>query len=373
MTAGLFTEAGIPLSTLRYTNEGADTFRWVPDRFRLRFDPLPDEVSGSLELPPGWRALPGDGSGWLVFPRGLPRFPVQVRLVRRADGPKRVVACVELPVVFEGYNRFDPRRHRLPWANRLDELGVIEPAFRHFQRTFCFAIAPRLFFRQLYRDVVALRPGESGGVIGGLCTGLSRVALARALERVPELDDGALREWAIVLHGRQLSDRALLAGLPWFLWPSPRRAYRAFVDDLLQRGWSDRCFDLNVPRPWRRDVLSALLGQGHTVVPYAFQQSEATRAQVRVYDPNLPDRAEETVVTFDLQRDRYEYPPLGVDGARTTVVAVPTTAYLAGRSAILASLASPLLRRPRWSLVGLTGSALLLLGAFLWRWRVRRL
>jgi hypothetical protein len=300
-----------------------------------------------LDLPRHWRSLPiqeGEQRGWLVFPEGPPSFPVELRVVEHTGKTQRALAAFALPVRFCGRNRFDPQRYRLPWANRIDEFGPVEPSWDTFRRTFRLTIAPRAFFRGLYREVVQLQCDADGGVRGGLCTGLARAALARALGRLPAVHD--LRETVLVLHGRQLSDRALLAGLPWFLWPSPRRAYRAFVGDLLEQGWSERCFDLNVPRPWRRDLLQALLGQGHTVVPYAFCQEHADEAFVWVADPNYPD-ATSTVVTIDLARDRYAYPPLAVDGRRTTIVAVPLSAYLEGSTAILASLAGPLVTAPQ--------------------------
>lgn len=369
----LLSPSGEPLATLRYTNDGSDRFRWIPDRFRLLVTSegvVETEFSSlELDLPRHWRSLPiqeGEQRGWLVFPEGPPSFPVELRLVEHTGKTQRALAAFALPVRFCGRNRFDPQRDRLPWANRIDEFGPVEPSWDTFRRTFRLTIAPRAFFRGLYREVVQLQCDADGGVRGGLCTGLARAALARALGRLPAVHD--LRETVLVLHGRQLSDRALLAGLPWFLWPSPRRAYRAFVGDLLEQGWSERCFDLNVPRPWRRDLLQALLGQGHTVVPYAFCQEHADEAFVWVADPNYPD-ATSTVVTIDLARDRYAYPPLAVDGRRTTIVAVPLSAYLEGSTAILASLAGPLVTAPQRAvrtaglalLVFLAGMAVVLL------------
>jgi len=369
----LLSPSGESLATLRYTNDGSDRFRWIPDRFRLLVtsEGVAEAEFSSLELdlPRHWRSLPiqeGEQRGWLVFPEGPPSFPVELRVVEHTGKTQRALAAFALPVRFCGRNRFDPQRDRLPWANRIDEFGPAEPSWDTFRRTFRLTIAPRAFFRGLYREVVQLQCDADGGVRGGLCTGLARAALARALGRLPAVHD--LRETVLVLHGRQLSDRALLAGLPWFLWPSPRRAYRAFVGDLLEQGWSERCFDLNIPRPWRRDLLQALLGQGHTVVPYAFCQEHADEAFVWVADPNYPD-ATSTVVTIDLARDRYAYPPLAVDGRRTTIVAVPLSAYLEGSTAILASLAGPLVTAPQRAvrtaglalLVFLAGMAVVLL------------
>ncbi len=346
MKLALRTVEGQPLTEVQFTNEGAERFRWVPDRFRVQLEGPAASVAESgplrLHLPDGWRALPVGEAGWLVFPGGRPAFPCVLQVVTSQRGRERVLVEDAIPVAFCGRNVFHPERHRLPWANRVEDLGEVEPDERHFRQTFRFALAPGALFRGLYREVVGLRRAGDGTVLGGLCTGLSRVALARVLGLLAQ--DEALRDAVLVLHGRQLSDRALLAGLPWFLFPSPRRAYRAFVHDLLERGRSERCFDINVPKPWRRDVIRALLGQGHTVVPYAFCQRDEEQACVWVYDPNLPDRPADTVIRFDLRHDTYSYAPLAVDGRRTTVVAVPLTSYLAGRSAVLAGAANLLLR-----------------------------
>ncbi len=346
MKLALRTVEGQPLTEVQFTNEGAERFRWVPDRFCVQLEGRSASAvePGTLRLylPDGWRALPVSEAGWLVFPGGHPAFPCVLRVVTIQRGREHVLVEEAIPVAFCGRNVFDPTRHRLPWANRVEDLGEVEPDLRHFRQTFHWALAPGALFRGLYREVVGLRRAADGTVRGGLCTGLSRVALARALGLLEQ--EEALRDAVLVLHGRQLSDRALLAGLPWFLFPSPRRAYRAFVRDLLERGRSERCFDINVPKPWRRDVVRALLGQGHTVVPYAFCQRDVEQAYVWVYDPNLPDRPADTVVRFDLRHDTYAYAPLAVDGRRTTVVAVPLTSYLAGRSAVLAGAANLLLR-----------------------------
>lgn len=371
MKLSLTTRDGAPLETLRFTNEDSASFQWVPDRFILNYTPSSLETLAGqrivLDLPRGWRALPLRETRWLIFPSGPPRFPVRVQLTEFINQKPRSTETHELPVIFCGKSRFRPEQHRLPWANRLDDFGPVEPTLQHLKETFTVTISPHRFFHQLYRSVVGMRQKPDGGIEGGLCTGLSRAALAQALGWTRPLNEDALRNLVLILHGRQLSDRALLAGLPWFLFPSPRRAYQAFVRDLLRYGWSERCFDLNVPRPWRRDVLQALLGQGHTVVPYAFCQRTAQHAVVWVYDPNHPDQAAQTTVLFDLQHNRYEYDPLTLDGKLTTVVAVSLSAYWKGRTALLASLASPLLQLPP-TLVQRVALALLFFASFLLFW-----
>lgn len=370
---------GATLDHLVYANRPGEPFRYYPDRFILEATMPSLSVAGTsaqvvLKVPQGWYVLdygPPLFQGqrrWWIWPSGQPpsalyaELTVTLRVQRRAIARGRL----GLPIWIMGYHRFVPEQHRLPWANTLADLGEIEPSHQQFTQTFRFCLFPRAFFRGLYRDTVGIRQ-RGAQVIGGLCTGLSRLALARALEASP-LPEGTLLEQVIVLHGRQLTDRALLAGAPWFFFPSPRRAYFRFMQDVLQRRESDLCFDINVPVPWRRDVIQALLGQGHTVVPYAFQQQRPDHAAVWVFDPNAPDRASETVLSIDLRRNRYAYPPLITPNDRVTIVAVRLPHYLRGRTAVLASLANMVLYGPRWPLVMFTGSVLALT-AYVWRHR----
>lgn len=344
---------GTPLDRLAYRNERGGRFSYRPTACllvpELRGDTGDRLLTWEVSVPPGWKVVPGKrivatGSVppvWHVEPRGIPRrcrADLSVTVRDRSTVVAR--AATTVPIDVHGVSTFDPARDRLPWANRVDEFGPVTADEHVFRETFRLALLPRRFQHGLYAVVVRL-----GGGQGGVCTGMARVALARSLGLL-RAEGSDLRRAVLVLHGRQLTDRALLAGAVQFLWPSPRRAYRAFVDDLLRRGWSDLCFDVNVPKPWRRDVVSALLGQGHTVVPYAFHQSSDERADVVVYDPNRPDAAAETVITFDLARDRYRYPPLVDEDDPVTIIAVRLHSYLRGRTALLSSLASLVLFGP---------------------------
>ncbi|HLI51362.1 MAG TPA: hypothetical protein VKU87_06170, partial [Thermomicrobiaceae bacterium] len=247
----------------------------------------------------------------------------------------------DLRMRIEGYNQFDPERDRLPWANNVEDLGEVDPEWPIFDQTYGWMPFPQLLFRRLYAEILHLGPKVGSG-IGGLCTGIARAALAHSLHERPVA--ATLREEIAILQGRQLTDRALITGLFWFLAPSPRRAYHYFRDQLIGTGKNDICFDLGVPRPLRRDVIDALQHQGHTVVPYAFEQSSPDRASVLVYDPNDPP--EERVarrITFDLSTNRYQYQGLAtLDESGTTVVPVGQAAYQQGRTAFLAWLASAL-------------------------------
>jgi len=355
---------GAPLTRLRYANTpGTPAFRYHPDRIHLTAT-LDDataaegqeaqrDVQVRLTVPRGWLTLPGPvlflpagetSVSWTVYPRGVPgdyTVPLRVEILR--EGRVTAAAEASVAVTVEGYSQFDPARHALPFANTVADLGVVRPDPARFARTYRLTLLPRAFFRGLYGAVVFLG-GESGAPHGGLCTGMARAALERSLDALPP---GAnLLTEAIILHGRQLTDRALLSSAPWFFWPSPARAFRRFRADLLSRGRSDRCWDIGVPRPWRRDIARALVGEGHTVVPYGFRQEAPDRAEVLVWDPNHPTEsgADASILTLDLRGDTYGYRHRATLGdRRTTIIAVRQSAYRRGRTALLASAASLLL------------------------------
>ena len=352
----VLTGDGHPVERLLYCSERGGRFSYRPPRLQVLAQLHDPRGEGALRyrlsLPVGWLALPdqqlstfGDRPvTWLVFPQGSPQgFDLRISVTVFDRGGSIARAERLLGIELYGESPFDPARDQLPWANRASEFGQVRPDERYFRATYDLALFPESFRRGLYSAVVRLGDAREGG---GVCSGMARAALARSLGML-RAEGEDLRDQVIVLHGRQLTDRALLAGIPQFLWPSPRRAYRRFVGDLLRRGWSDLCFDVNVPKPWRRDVIRALLGQGHTVVPYAVRQRAPDQAEVLVWDPSRPEDAGETVITFDLQHDRYRYPPLVDYEDAVTIVAVRQHAYLRGRTALLSSLASLVLFSPR--------------------------
>src|SRR5690606_27093964 len=124
----------------------------------------------------------------------------------------------------------------------------------------------------------------------------------------PANRDEALRR-ITTYHGRQLADRSFLLGLPSFLRGSPGASYRTVRRDLLRKGWTDRAFDVAIPRPWRRDVVQALISKGPTIVPSRIVQEHPGKALVEVYDPNRPPATLETpeAVELDLMCERYAY------------------------------------------------------------------
>ncbi len=388
-TLTIRSEEGNLLSQLLYTNQGQPTFRYLPERFQVvvtagtHRSPRAGASSARIELPAGWRAIPSMDQPipdrdspvvWTVIPTGQPEdYTAEIR-VRISDetGPVTLLAAT-LVIEIRGYSQFDPVRHGLPWTNSVGELGEIRPTAGIFEQTFNASFFPASFFAGLYRAIVFIGAGP-GQYQGGLCTGMARAALEQSLD-ARQSGSAVSRDEVILLHGRQLSDRALLASSPWFFAPSPRRAFERFKASILATGQSDVCFDIGVPRPWRLDIPQALVQLGHTVVPYAFRQASREQAEVMIYDPNRPteSRAGQTTILFDLRDDRYEYEPWAQrDDRSITVIAAPQAAYRNGRTAFLASSASLILyprsitrSRPllqRWNLPVLAFAAIITSG-----------
>jgi hypothetical protein len=349
---------GGALDHLLWSNEKASAFRYTPSSFQLSADitalrdvyPSLDAVE--LDLPaswvsdrPRWRPSPAGVSRlvWTVSPREAPETLMpQIALTALAGGQALQTIRRTVSVEVHGVSQFDPARDAFQEQNSVSGWGVVTPREDIFQRTYRATFFPKALFDGLYRSIVFIG-GDVQGYGGGLCTGMARAALERSLAGAssgPDLD------LVLLWHGRQLTDRALLAAASWFLLPSPKRAFNAFKRDLLTTGQTRRCFDIEVPKPWRRDIVAALQREGHTVVPYAFHQSTPERADVSVYDPNDPHGsiAGQAVMTFDLARDTYGYRDMvSLEDHQTTVIAVDQSAYRRARTALLAGLASAIL------------------------------
>jgi len=340
------------LDRLIWTNEATRSFHYAPESFRLTIDLAGwRSVVPALEvaLPatwvtdrPIWRVCAPDTQflDWTVTPNEAPsEFAARVVLRALKQGIVQESIECSLAVEFRGSSQFDPASHALREVNNVDSWGEVKPARDVFERTYRFAFFPKALFNGLYRRIVFLG-GNVQGYGGGLCTGMARAALERSL--TPAQGEPSLDE-VVLWHGRQLTDRALLASAPWFLVPSPRRAFRVFRREIVESGTTTRCFDIAVPKPWRADIATALQREGHTVVPYAFRQAEPGVAEVSVYDPNDPQAslARSTIMTFDLERDTYAYRGMAsLDDRRITVIAVDQDAYHRGKTAILSGLAS---------------------------------
>ena len=350
---------GVALERLIWTNEQSHSFHYSPAAFQILVDvsgwreQCPSLDAIALDLPetwvadrPRWRpCLPGVRQlRWIVSPREEPvqfTVPIAAKALSGDDALQTIVRT--LPLEISGVSQFDPFRDAFPEVNSVAGWGVVTPCMDVFQRTYQSSIFPKALFDGLYRSIVFIG-GNLHGYGGGLCTGMARAALERSLSgrrNGPDLDQ------VLLWHGRQLTDRVLVASARWFLLPSPKHAFGLFKRDLLTTGETRRCFDIDVPKPWRRDIVGALQREGHTVVPYAFRQAAPERADVSVYDPNDPrgSSAGRAVMTFDLAHDTYAYRDMvALDDDRTTVIAVDQSAYRQGRTAILAGLASAMLR-----------------------------
>jgi hypothetical protein len=392
VTAGATLTAldGSPLGTLTFSNDDGHGFRWSPERFLLTADTdawrsaHATVDSLTLGVPQGWHIIedpcqPLDGRptvNWTVIPGGTPsQSSTTITLLGLTAAERVAEAHLLLPVVLRGQSQFDPRRDALSFANSTFALGQLGPRRDVFDRTYGLVPAASALFNGLYRAIVFIG-GDVRGYGGGLCSGMARAALERSL--TGHGSEPAI-EQVMLWHGRQLTDRALLSSAGWFFKPSPRRAYLRFRDEVIGTGRSDVCFDIRVPRPLRRDIASALMQEGHTVVPYAFRQSDDIHAEVLVYDPNHPEPESwpESVIRFDLTADTYAYRQLvSLDDRSTTIIAARQSAYRNGRSAILATLASlvlfPQARSGRLSGKTLAGAAGVTAIAASWIARRRR-
>ena len=357
---------------LRYTNVGSASFRYEPEIIEAGLDPRAlQTIHGSIRRArllapagwrvdePAWRTLTGASMIWRVRPVGEPLtcLPSLRLLVDRAAGGSGEII---LPVTIEihGVTQFDPARHALPFANSVASFGPVAPSWQDFEATYQTRPLGSIFFQGLYSQVLRLGATADGRVAGGVCTGMARSALEFSLRQpdgtIQTEDERSLRTAARTWHGKQLADRALLASTLAWLTRGSGDAYRRFRRGVLSRGRVEVAMDVNVPCPWRRNLLAALIGSGHTVVPYALRQGSDDRAWVWVYDPNYPSGPEDerSVIHFDLANDSYRYRDF--DGRRpgqpSKVLAVGQGAYRAARSGVLGALLSlALFRSPRGS------------------------
>lgn len=356
--------AGQPL---HYRNDSPERrFAYTPGELTIECDRarLAAAFGSSLSLrlngPPGWRIepagpLPGSAQPgpprlvWRVVPGGIPpgcQVNLSLTLERSDGGQSRLVHPIAVEIY--GVTQYDPARHALPFANAASEFGETVPSREVFRQTYRRAALSRHFFDRLYSAVVYLSDDPRYPRPGGLCTGIARSTLEFSLER-PEAtlaasDLADFRRTIMVWHGRQLADRALLASAWSWLARGSNDAFRSFRDDVLRTGQTAMAMDVNVPSPHRRDLFKALIGSGHTVVPYAFRQVSDDWAEVWVSDPNYcqPEQMPESVIMFDLAHNSYRY--RHYDGRRpgqpSKVLAVRQEHYRGASTAFLSGLAS---------------------------------
>jgi hypothetical protein len=318
-----------------------------------------DGVHGHLRLEadPGWLVAPAGPLQWALTPRCIDpdRQTFVVLSIISSQWPSRVLP---ITVRLDLRNGLDIAGCALPIPNRASALGEINPSRGIYDQT--YAALPealnRLLFDGLYSDIVYLR---SEGRSGGVCSGMAHWTIERGLgKELPPCNTDAAIERITMFHGRQLRDRALLGSLPWFLRGSSRAVFRAVRRDLLREGWSDRALDVDIPKLWRRDIATAIVNEGHVVVPYRLRQDVPGCGTIEVYDPNAPDAIgseEPRVIRFDLERDRYAYVHrVSLDDTNVGMIAIRQKAY-SGRGTVFLALLGSLLMNPRRAMRSLLG------------------
>ena len=305
------------------------------------------ELGPGLCLVEGERSQPSRGGAgspnWRVAADAAPgRFRYSVGL-RSREGLAVSLQSRDVVAVACGRTEFDPAEHGFAFGNRADLFGRPRPPRSVFDRTFQGGpdlLRSRLF-DGLYESVFQT----------GLCTGMARAAswfaavkdAGRAVDRTTE--DVETREIIQLLHGRQLSDRALLSSAFALLTSGPRKVFRKFREQVLTAGRSPIAIDVGIPKVTRSDFLRAVVRQGHTVVPYAYRLLPDRIAQIYVYDPVYPSDRQDgrrPIIEIDLVRNSYGYREWssGNPADPTTILGVPLSAYAGGRTAYIAGIAA---------------------------------
>lgn len=310
-----------------------------------------------VDVEPGWHVEPIGPLQWAVTPyRVDPDRRAVVVLSLAGEGQR--LATVTINVRLDLRSTLDIEGCALPLPNRASALGDVNPTREIYDQTYVALPEPmnRLLFEGLYSDIVFLR---SEGRRGGLCSGMAHWTMERALGHEPPPTDHVHAVARITMfHGRQLRDSALLGSLPWFLRGSSRAAFRAVRKDLLRQGWTDRAIDIDIPKLWRKDIATAIVAEGHVVVPYHLRQDGPDTGSIEVYDPNAPDAMgsdEPRTIQFDLGRDRYAYVHrVSLDDTDVGMIAIRQRAY-SGRGTVFVALLGSLVLNPRRALQSLAG------------------
>lgn len=307
------------------------------------------QLPAGLYLATGQRsdhgAIDGVETTWEVKldPRAAPdRFSYTMRLI----GPSGPLATTRRTMIatVHGATGFDPDRDGFSFANSPHLFGAARPPLAIFTRSFAGGLQgplPRRVFDRLYDSIFS----------SGLCTGLAMSALQRSVDRgdVPSADlsplDHEIRVLVQTLHGRQLSDAALVrAGLD-LIRNSPSRVFEALRRSILRPEAPAVAFHVGVPVLFRRDFFRAVIRQGHTVVPHSYRISPDRIAELAVYDPAFPpgpDSPAPPLLRIDLAGDTYSYRDWSSAAPenRTTITLSPLNAYSRRRSRIIVGIAS---------------------------------
>lgn len=307
------------------------------------------ELPTGLYLAEGQRpdrgAQEGADETWRV--RLDPRMaPERLRYRVRLLGPGGPLASTRrmLMTTVHGATGFDPARHGFSFSNSTAIFGSARPPWTVFTRSFAGGLrgplATRLFHRT-YGSIFA----------AGLCTGMAMAALQMfAADESPpaaerEALDQATRVMIQTLHGRQLTDAALTQGGLDLVRNSPRRVFEALRRATLDPTQAPLAIHVGVPVLLRRDFLSAVVGQGHTVVPHSYRITPDGIAEIAVYDPAFPvgeGERQPPLLRIDLEADSYSYRDWASHKPddRTTITRAPLGTYSKRRARVLAGLGS---------------------------------
>ena len=307
------------------------------------------QLPAGLYLSAGQRSDRGAVNGvettWDVRldPRAAPaRLSYSVRLV----DPSGPLASTRRTIIttIHGATGFDASRDGFPFANTPHLFGSTRPSLSVFTRSFVGGWQGPFsgyVFNRIYDSIFA----------SGLCTGMAMAALQLSTDRTiaPAVERSALdnetRVLIQTLHGRQLSDAALLrAGLD-LVRNGPRCVFRALRRSIFPPVAAPVAFHVGVPVLFRRDFFRAVVRQGHTIVPHSYRITPDRIAEIAVYDPAFPPGPDEPappLLRIDLDLGTYSYRDWSSDnpGNRTTLTLAALTAYSVRRSRIIASVSS---------------------------------
>jgi hypothetical protein len=151
------------------------------------------------------------------------------------------------------------------------------------------------------------------------------------------------------LHGRQLSDAALLRSGLDLVRNSPAAIFQELRRATLKLAQQPVAFNVGIPIIYRRDFLRVVMRQGHTIVPYSYRIIPGHIAEIAVYDPTSITKgiiSPAPLLFIDLSQDTYAYGSWSSlkPGNRTTITLARLTTYSRPRSCLIASLVSLVLR-----------------------------
>ena len=291
----------------------------------------------------------GSETAWEVTldPRAAPaRLTYTVRL----QAPSGPLATTRRTIVatIHGATGFEPSRDGFSFVDSPHLFGTVEPTRAIFTRSFSVglhSLVSRRVFDRIYRRIFRC----------GARTGLAMTALwvfvhrTNASPRDVSSPDQNTRVLIDTLHGRQLSDAALLRSGVDLVRNSPAAIFQELRRATLKPAKHAVAFNVGIPIIYRRDFFRVVMHQGHTIVPYSYRIVPGKIAEIAVYDPaSLTDGdiSPAPLLCIDLSQDTYVYGSWSSlkPGNRTTITLARLSTYCRSRSFIIASLVSLVLR-----------------------------